>query len=46
MKLAVVEGFKAFAKQVRQNRLEMAMNLVKKNGYEVNLPKPVKVTSK
>ena len=46
MKSAFVQGFKAFTKQVRENRLEMAIRTVKKNGYEVELPKPVKATSK
>lgn len=44
MKSAFVSAFKAFTKQVRDNRLELAIKTVEKNGYEVALPKPVKVS--
>lgn len=45
MKSALIQGFKAFVSQVRQNVFEVAKTTCEKNGYEVN-KKPVKPTKK
>lgn len=47
MKSALVQGFKAFVSQVRQNRLEHATNICEKAGYVVQpAEKPAKSAEK
>lgn len=47
MKSALVQGFKAFVSQVRQNRLEYATSICEKAGYVVKpAEKPAKAEKK